>query len=140
MPRTGTSNWNATFEIKNTLSGTYDIYAVVLPKTVYMANSRDFKPNKFKATLNYVDENGEKQTEPFNKEITNNPNKADSVHIGRFTFPVCNYQQQDAIVSLQLQCSIANRQTQFSREMFLDCIYLKPVSEVEANRRKEARK
>ncbi len=138
VPRTGTSNWNATFEIKNTLSGTYDIYAVVLPKTVYMANSRDFKPNKFKATLNYVDENGEKQTEPFNKEITNNPHKADSVLIGRFTFPVCNYQQQDAIVSLQLQCSIANRQTQFSREMFLDCIYLKPVSEVEANRRKEA--
>ena len=142
VPRASTSNWTATFEIRNTLSGTYDIYAVILPKTVYLANSRDFKPNKFKAVLNYVDENGENKSEAFNKEISNNAYKVDSVLIGQFTFPVCNYQQQDATVSLQLQCSITNRQTNFSREMFLDCIYLKPVSdnEKETKSRKEARR
>lgn len=129
VPRTSTSNWTATFEVRNTLSGTYDICAVILPKTVYLANSRDFKPNKFKATLNYVDEQGEKQSVSFNEERTNDPYRVDTVMIGRFTFPVCNYQQPDATVSVQLQCSITNRQTSYSREMFLDCIYLKPVSE-----------
>lgn len=142
VPRTSTSNWTATFEVRNTLSGTYDIYAVVLPKTVYLANSRDFKPNKFKATLNYVDENGEKKSEVFGKEVTSDGHRVDSVLIGRFTFPVCNYQQQEATVSLQLQCSITNRQTQYSREMFLDCIYMKPVKDEESatKSRKEVRK
>lgn len=143
VPRASTSNWTATFEVRNTLSGTYDIYAVILPKTVYLANSRDFKPNKFKATLNYVDENGESRSLAFDKEISNNAYVVDSVLIGQFTFPTCNYQQQEATVSLQLQCSITNRQTNFSREMFLDCIYLKPVTEEEAQEtknRKEVRR
>lgn len=145
VSRTSTSNWTVTYEIRNTLSGTYDICAVILPKTVYLANSRDFKPNKFKATLTYVDENGETQSEVYNTEMTNNAHRVDTVKIGRFTFPTCNYQQQDATVTLQLQCSITNRQTAYSREMFLDCIYLKPVSEdtvvaEETKQRKEVRK
>ena len=142
VPRTSTSNWTATFEVRNTLSGTYDIYAVVLPKTVYLANSRDFKPNKFKATLNYMDEDGEMKSEVFGNEVTSDGHCVDSVLIGRFTFPVCNYQQQETTVSLQLQCSITNRQTQYSREMFLDCIYLKPVKDEESatKSRKEVRK
>lgn len=144
VSRTSTSNWTVTYEIRNTLSGTYDICAVILPKTVYLPNSRDFKPNKFKATLTYLDENGETQEEIYSKELTNNARRVDTVKIGRFTFPTCNYQQQDATVTLQLQCSITNRQTAYSREMFLDCIYLKPVSDdeaiVETKKRKEANK
>ena len=142
MPRNSTSNWTATFEVRNTLSGTYDIFAVVLPKTVYQANSRDTKPNKFKATLTYVDEEGNQKTEKYNTEMTNSGIRVDSILIGRFTFPTCNYQQQEATVSLQLQCSITNRQTQYSREMFLDCIYLRPVVAAAdgTKRRKEARK
>ena len=142
VPRNSTSNWTATFEVRNTLSGTYDIFAVVLPKTVYQANSRDTKPNKFKATLTYVDEEGNQKTEKYNTEMTNSGVRVDSILIGRFTFPTCNYQQQEATVSLQLQCSITNRQTQYSREMFLDCIYLRPVVAAAdgTKRRKEARK
>lgn len=145
VPANSTSNWTATYEIRNTLSGTYDICLVILPKTVYLANSRDFKPNKFKATLNYMDETGKPQSIDYNTEMSNDPYKADTVVVGRFTFPVCNYQQQDATVSLEIQCSITRRQTNYSREMFLDCIYLKPVSEDEiiadeTKQRKEVRK
>lgn len=142
QPRNSTSNWKATFEIANTLSGTYDICAVILPKTVSNPNSRDFKPNKFKATLNYVDANGDSQQQAFPTEISNQANVVDTVVIGRFTFPTCNYRQSDVTVSLQLECSIGNRQTTYSREMHLDCIYLKPVSDASAGikSRKEARK
>jgi len=127
VAKTSTSNWTATFEVKNTLSGTYDICIVTLPKTAYLPNSRDTKPNKFKATLTYTDLQGAKQTVDYDTEMTTSGTKIDTVLIGRFTFPVCNYQQPDATVSLQIRCSISNRQTSYSREMFLDCIYLKPV-------------
>jgi hypothetical protein len=140
VPRASTSNWSTTFEIRNTLSGTYNIYAVIQPKTVYLANSRDFKPNKFKAVLNYMDVDGVMKSVNFDDEVSNNPYRTDSVLIGQFTFPTCNYQQQETTVSLQLKCSITNRQTNFSREMFLDCIYLKPISEEETKARKEVRR
>ena len=150
VPKNTTTNWEATFEVRNTLSATYDICAVILPKTVYKSNSHDFKPNKFKAELTYMDENGEMQTVKFDDEVTSNGMKVDTVRIGRFTFPVCNYQQQDATVNLKLICSVGRRDSNFSREMFLDCIYLKPVSDEdssdeelenkEANERKEAKK
>lgn len=131
VPRTATSNWTATFEIANTLSGTYDICAVILPKTVFNAFSRDVKPNKFIATLNYVDSLGNKSQAVFKEEKSNDPYRVDTVTIGRFTLPVCNYGQPDSKVSLQLQCSVKNSQVKFSREMYLDCVYLKPVRKEE---------
>lgn len=141
VPKTSTSNWTAKFEVTNTLSGTYDICIVTLPKTVYMTTSKDKKPNKFKATLYYQDENGKNAYVNYNTEMSNSGTDIDTLCIGRFTFPTCNYQQQNSTVSLELKCSITSRQTTYSREMFLDCIYLKPVSEEsEAKQRKEARK
>ncbi|MBO7569019.1 MAG: fasciclin domain-containing protein [Bacteroidaceae bacterium] len=145
VPASGVSNWEATFEIRNTLSGTYDICAVILPKTVYLSNSRDFKPNKFITELTYMDENGEMQTLELDDPLTNDGTRVDTVKITRFTFPVCNYQQQNATVQLKIKSNVSRRETNYSREMFLDCIYLKPVSDednehLEANVRKEAKK
>ena len=140
VPRNSTSNWSVTYEIRNTLSGTYDICAVILPKTVANANSKNTKPNKFTAVLNYVNEYGAKQSITYNTEAVNDGAKVDTVVVGRFTFPVCNYGQQDATVSLQLNCHIRSRETSYDREMFLDCIYFRPVSEEEAKARKEAKK
>ncbi|MBQ9362292.1 MAG: fasciclin domain-containing protein [Bacteroidaceae bacterium] len=141
VPKSSTSNWTATFEVRNTLSGTYDICIITLPKTVYMANSKDKKPNKFKAQLTYTDIDGEKKSVNYDTELKTSGTAIDTMLIGRFTFPVCHYAQPEAGVTLQIQCSITNRQTQFSREMYLDCIYLKPVEEMdEAKARKEARK
>ena len=140
VPKSSTSNWTATFEVANTLSGTYDICIVTLPKTVYQANSKDTKPNKFKAQLTYTDLDGSKKTVDYGTEIRSSGTQIDTLLIGRFTFPVCNYRQPDAGVTLQIQCSITNRQTQFSREMYLDCIYLKPVIESEETEESKARK
>lgn len=141
VPKTSTSNWTATFEIANTLSGTYDVCAIVLPKTAYQSNSNDLKPNKFKAVLNYVDENGKKCSENISQDLVSSGTDIDTIRITRFTFPTCNYQQQNTTVTLELRCNITSRQTQYSREMFLDCIYLKPVTdESETKQRKEAQK
>ena len=129
VPRTSTSNWTVTYEVRGTLSGTYDVCAVVLPKTVYLSNSRDTKPNKWKATVNYVDEKGDKKSEMFDGEVENDGVHVDTVLMGSITLPVCSYGQPDATVSVQLRCYVSSRQTTYSREMFLDCIYLKPRKE-----------
>lgn len=127
-----TSNWELTFRVDNTLSAYYDICAVVLPRTVTHPDE-EFKPCKFKATVNYVDEEGKPQTYNCgNTQFTTNPAQIDTVVVAEnFYLPACNYGQTDIKVSVKLQCSItAKEQTRYSREMYLDCIYLRPRRDV----------
>ena len=129
IPRTATSNWELTFRVNNTLSGDYDICAIVLPKAVADQANPDLRPCKFKATINYVDAAGAAKTFNCNNEqFQNDPEKVDTVVLAEaFHFPACNYDQNDIKVSVKLQCSITARETsRFAREMYLDCIYLRP--------------
>ena len=127
-PLTGTSNWNMTFKVENTLAGAYDICAVVLPATVYNSQA-NLRPNKFRAAVNYVDEAGVAQTFNCNNtQFTNNPERVDTIVLAEnFVFPVCNHGQTSLKISVKLTCSITARETSsYSREMYLDCIYLRP--------------
>jgi len=127
IPRTGTSNWELTFRISNTLSGDYDICAVILPQSV--AGLSSTKPCKFKATINYVDENNTPQSfNCGNTQFESNPSRVDTIVVAEaFHFPTCNFDQNEVKVTLKLQCSILARETsRYSREMYLDCIYLRP--------------
>lgn len=129
IPRTATSNWELTFRVNNTLSGTYDVCAIILPKAVSNPNNPDLKPNKFKATISYVDLAGATQTfNCDNTQFQNDPLRVDTVVLAEaFQFPACNYDQNDIKVTVKLQCSILARETsRFAREMYLDCIYLRP--------------
>ena len=128
LPEKATSNWELTFRIPNTLSACYDIYAVVLPRTITHTDET-FKPCKFKATINYVDEKGDKQSfNCGNTQFKADPARIDTVLLAEaFHFPACNYDQTGSKVSVKLQCSILPReQANYSREMYLDCIYLRP--------------
>ena len=137
VQKSSTSNWNASFRIANTLSGTYDLYVVILPKQVNNKNSRDFKPNKFVASLSYKNVDGSTGVIDFDEAISNDPYHVDTLKIGRVTLPTCNYRQQDVTVTLTITCKISNRETKFSREMYLDCIYLKPIDVTEPNESKK---
>lgn len=132
-PMKSTDNWSASFQLKGTLSGSYDVYAVILPKSVRPTDSNpDKRPCKFKANINYLDIEGKAQSyackSPDGKtEFENNPERVDTVLIAEnFSFPAYNY-GESAKFSVKLSCSITARQTAtYNREMFLDCIYLKP--------------
>lgn len=125
-----------TFQIKNTLSGKYDICIVLAPKTVYRTPvTRDdslevFKPNRFSATLNYSDESGLKKTFKCANGgyFSNNAYKLDTVCVApAFKFPTCNLNQNEATVSLKILSFVTSGQlATYSREMLIDCIYLKP--------------
>ena len=129
MPDKATSNWEINFRVNNTLSTAYDVCAVVLPKTINDAANADLRPCKFKATIYYVDVDGtEKSFNCENTQFKNDPERVDTIVLAEnFQLPVCNYQQNDIKFSIRLQCSITARETSsYSREMYLDCIYLRP--------------
>ena len=127
-PSSNTSNWTMTFKLENTLAGAYDICAVVLPATVYNPNAQ-LKPCQFQAEINYVNEKGVEQVFDCNKtKFKTDPTRVDTVVLAEnFVFPVCNYDQSNMKFSVKLKCSILARESNtYSREMFLDCIYLRP--------------
>src|SRR5574344_275982 len=127
-----TANWSVTYNIDNTLSETYDICAIVLPNNIYNTITPDVRPNRFKATVSYYNEKGRLTTYNCgNTMFTNNINKVDTIVIAKgFKFPSCNYKQDQTTVTVTLTCSIQPRETsKYLREIFLDCIYLKPIAE-----------
>ena len=127
IPKSGTSNWELTFRISNTLAGDYDICMVLLPQSV--AGLNNGKPCKFKATINYVDEDNNAQSFNCNNtQFESDPALVDTIVVAEgFHFPTCNYDQNEVKVTVKLQCSILARETsRYSREMYLDCIYLRP--------------
>jgi len=125
-----------TFQVKNALSGKYDVCIVFAPQTVYKtpvthADSLDvFRPNRFRATLYYYDETGQKKTYNCGNGgfFSNNAYKLDTVCVApAFKFPICNLNQNEGLISLKLLSFVTSGQlTTYSREMLIDCIYLKP--------------
>ena len=129
LARTATANWELTYRVNNTLSGNYDVCAIILPRTVDNPNATGLKPCKFRATINYVDSLGNNQTfNCGNTQFRTNPERVDTIVLAEnFHFPACNFDQSDIKVSVRLTCSILARETSsYSREMYLDCIYLRP--------------
>lgn len=129
FPATATSNWDMSFRVNNTLSGTYDVCAVILPQTSIGQVATAARPCKFRATIIYTDEDGtEKSFDCGRVQFQNNPLRVDTVVLAEaFKFPTCNFDQNAIKVKVKLNCSILARETaKFSREMLLDCIYLRP--------------
>lgn len=127
VPNSNTSNWNMSFRVDNTLSGAYDVCVVVLPRSAALFENG--KPCKFKVDLSYVDEEGNTQTfNCGNTQFKSNPEENDTIVVAEnFKFPTCNYGQNDIKVTVTLKCSILPAETRlYSREMYLDCIYLRP--------------
>jgi len=127
-PMNTTSNWTMTFKLENTLAGAYDICAVILPQTVYNPNAQ-LKPCRFQAEINYVDEQGKEVVFDCDKtKFGTDPARVDTVLLAEnIQFPVCNYGETNMKFSVKLKCSILARESsRYSREMLLDCIYLRP--------------
>lgn len=131
------------FKLSNTLSGTYDIYIVMLPWTVYNENATaaNLLPVKFKATLyeaneNSVipyldkDENAYKFNPGGNDDVVlySNTTKVDTVYVGTHTFKYC-YQYTNGGLSAYLKLDLKranNERNTYSNSYLIDFIYLVP--------------
>ena len=140
-PNPASASWNITYKLENTLSGAYDICAIILPYTVLEPEAVDIRPNKFKVALNYVNAKGEevkqeikyideKDGKEKTKNFTNNPYAVDTVVLAEnFVFPTCNYMQENTKVSITLTDVVSKGDLQkktHTKKLFLDCIYLRP--------------
>lgn len=124
---TGSNNWSVTYRIDNTLSGKYDVCVVIQPKTVTDPTSTKTKPTRFKATINYIDENGEAARLECGS-FDASKNRTDTIVIAKdFKFPVSNYNQNNDKVSITLQSNVTQKQvSSYDRRMYLDCFILSP--------------
>jgi hypothetical protein len=67
-PQTVYDSYYVTYEVPNVLSGEYDVYVVILPKTVYnpayspTTDKKQFRPNKFTAQIEYTGTDGKTYT------------------------------------------------------------------------------
>ena len=127
-------DWNITFKLQDILSGTYDVCVILLPLTVYDP-SVQLKSTKFTAEINYIDAKGNAVTykclnKDGKKDFLNDPARVDTLVLAEdFEFPVCNYDQNNekSRISLTLKTDIIPSESKkYSREVFLDCIYLRP--------------
>lgn len=135
VPNTGTSNWSVTYKLSGTLSGAYDFCVVTLPRNVDNDKTQ-LRPYKFKATIAYIDEDGNQMAFRCNdgKALTSLSNKVDTIVVAEaFKLPACNYGQSNSKVSLTITCDIsAKENTKYWREMYLDCIFLRPNESAES--------
>ena len=140
-PTRSTSNSDVTFRLANTLSGKYDIYAI-------MAYNVDMdRPYQFRAYLTYHDGTSTKTTrtrlepiEGVNGSGNNFTTKAPYVdENGQFQFndsvlvaedwelPICYYGIEDAYVTLEIQSYMTTSQrTTYTNELLIDKVVLVP--------------
>lgn len=123
----GSNNWSVTFKIDNTLSGKYDVCVVVQPKTVTDPTNTKTKPTRFKATINYIDENGDDASMSFGP-FEASKNRTDTIVVAKdFSFPVSNYNQNNDRISITLESNVTQKQVStYDRRMYLDCFILSP--------------
>lgn len=146
--KTATAHPGAFFQLRNTLSTTYDIYVVI----GYNYNAQ--LQNKFRAYISY-----DTETKRVNNEALKNPNEdmvdakgesifntnyfvnkpakpdenlvmnyTDTILIAKdFTFPVSYFGLQNAYPTIQLKSNFSTKEkVYYSREMWVNAIIMKP--------------
>ena len=128
-----TANWELTFRVKETLSGTYDVCAVILPDNID-PERQPGKPIRFVASINYFNEKGDSLTFDCQEGavfLTEQTDRIDTIVLAEnFTFPACNYfgpwEYNDRVsVALKRKVTKSNA-SKYSDEINLDCILLRP--------------
>lgn len=132
-PKSPAVQTDVTFSIPNTLSGKYDVCAVILPRSI--TDRTDKRGNKFSAFLTYNQANGttptifQCRTIAGQTYFTNKVNKVDTVLLTTITLPSCNYRQNKVTVNLRLKSIVTQKEINaktFTNQMYIDCLYLKP--------------
>lgn len=160
VPSSGSVNPYVAFQIKNTLSGEYDLYLVTCP--IWLSNNLsnldsdelDVRPYRF-YTYIYERQNSGKEIGQYpasgvrlanpdgsgNYFITNPLPRSeegllmptDTTYLGSYTFSNAYYGRNDEGVLIQLQSQITSKLTKdYSREMLISTLILKPRKEGEA--------
>lgn len=132
VPYNATAKPTVAFNLPNVLSGTYDIYAVIVPENMDDPSNTSPRKNKFTATLQYdLSETGRASTISGGKNFESDPSKIDTILLfENFKFPYCYYGISNCypILSLTTQQSVSERRT-VTTTLYIDCFILKGKEE-----------
>lgn len=131
VPSSSAANPQVSFNLANVLSGTYDVYVVIVPENIADAFITSPKANKFNATLTYdYDDKGVGQTVtaegPENGSFVSDVTKVDTILLfENFKFPTCYYQISNSrpMLTLTSALKLADRKT-CTPNLNIDCILL----------------
>ena len=133
-PVSASTNPGVVFYLPNVRSTTYSLYAVVVPANITSTNF-EVKPNRFTATIGYVDERGiNEEVKMLNPEdpeknppFINDSSRVDTVYLGDVTFPVAYAGTGSYYPYLRLNSNVTSRiRAQYDRTLRFDCIILRP--------------
>lgn len=120
------------FNLPNVLSGTYDIYVVIVPENMVDKSNLSPKKNKFTATLEYdYDTSGKASSITSPNTFVSDPTKVDTILLfENFKFPYCyaNLANSYPVLSLTNVMSVADRKT-VTTTLNIDCFILKGKDE-----------
>ena len=120
------------FNLPDVLSGTYDIYVVIVPENMVDKSNLTPKKNKFSATLEYdYDTNGKASSITSGQTFESDPTKVDTILLfENFKFPYCyaNLSNSYPVLSLTAVMSVADRKT-VTPYLNIDCFILKGKDE-----------
>ena len=131
VPSSSAANPQVTFRLSQVLSGTYDIYVVIVPENMTDAFNTAPKANKFNAMLTYdYDDEGKPLTVtaegPEKGSFLSDVTQVDTILLFEdFKFPSCYYQIYDSqpMLTLTSALKLADRKT-CTPNLNIDCILL----------------
>lgn len=134
IAQTATSKPIVSYNLPHVLSGTYDVYVVIVPENMTDSANHEPKCNKFSAELKYdFDESGKYQSvitdekDPF----VSDPTKVDTILLFKdFKFPYCyeGLSKSYPMISLSVVMTLADRKT-VTPDLNIDCFILKGKDE-----------
>ncbi len=132
VPVNASSKQTVSYNLPSVLSGTYDIYVVIVPENMTDPSNKNPKRNQFNATLQYdMDSKGKASTVTADKTFLSDPSKVDTILLfENFKFPYCYKYIRNSypVLSLQVVRSIADFKT-VTTTMYIDCFILKGKDE-----------
>lgn len=131
VPSSSAANPQVTFKLNEVLSGTYDIYVVIVPENMTDAFNTAPKANKFNAMLTYdYGDDGKPLTVtaegPEKGSFLSDVAKVDTILLFEdFKFPSCYYQIYDSqpMLTITSALKLADRKT-CTPNLNIDCILL----------------
>lgn len=126
-PSSSATNPNVSFRLPYVRNTTYNIYAVIVPGNITNKNVTPL-PNIFRASVGYNNEDGNLKEVRLIRSIESNPDKVDTLLLGKFTFPVSYYGIDDAYAYLRIQSIVSPSQaSKYDRTIRIDKIMLVPT-------------
>lgn len=137
IPSSSAANPTVAFNLRDVLSGTYDIYVVVVPENIADVNKTAPKANKFTASLTYdfddkgaglsvVSIDGQAAQSGTATTYTSDVTKVDTILLFKdFKFDVCYYNISNSkpMLTITSAVKLADQKT-CTRNLNIDCIRL----------------